>query len=441
VNQPKLLSDRVWANIRSDAETYLRSVRRKRHWELWQDAIQKRVQILSELLRQHHAQLPLDTILPGIGDLYERESFRAVLDTPLIEDDESDPVTETSFQMAMTELPLITEQWRASATDVLRSLLPAVDQLSLSPEPTRTPNEETSGSTDRLLLATSVFSCKCAMGRHIFSYPNILAHRCRHQNLFTNLEDDVPPNLDLFRGNTSVESLRAMFLKAADERPFNDEQRLQFARMPDVPEPFEYDRAVALVRLAGLDPETTTQAEMDASSVRFSCTCARCMDSARYGRPRVIMDWRNDVGALPHTLDDGSQCFEQLINHKGRSQPGDIRLVPAALSKKAIDKEALMLRTCLKSDSEDPDKFTSRFWGSWMCVHCRESSLRSSKELWRHLSQKRVLFVIGSKTVDANNHPSRHGITEARRGADHDFVLDAGQFADPWKTGLVMAPK
>jgi hypothetical protein len=282
----------------------MESVRRKRHWELWQDTVKKRVRILSELIRQHHAQLPLDTILPSIGDLHEHESFRAVLDTPLNEDDESDPVTATSFQMSMAGLPAITEQWRVSATNVLRALLPAVDQSSLSSKSATTPNEKTSGSADRLLLATSVFHCRCWSSNRIFSYPNILAHRCYHMNFYSN-RDEVPPDFDLFRGNNSAESLRTWFIQVSKERPFNDAQDLRFARVPDNPEQGEYNRAVTLIRLAGLDPETTTQAEMDSSSARFSCSCAGCRDHARYSTPRAVMDWRNAVGALPRTLDHG----------------------------------------------------------------------------------------------------------------------------------------
>jgi hypothetical protein len=96
-----------------------------------------------------------------------------------------------------------------------------------------------------------------------------------------------------------------------------------------------------------------------------------------------------------------------------------------------------MLQHRLKNDDEG--KLPRGYGDSWMCVHCRERN-QTTKELSRHLSIKRVHLMTGSKSVDANNHSFRHGITEARRGAGHDFVLNTDRFADPWKTDLVLAP-
>jgi hypothetical protein len=271
----------------------MRAVRRKRTWQLWRTTVENRVGILSRLVQEHHATLPLNTILPGIGDIYTQDSFRAVLDCPLNED-ESDPVTGDSFQAAVATLPTFSQQWRLAATEIVRNLLPPLEEAT---------------DTDRLQLATSVFRCLCAWRRFYHTYPSVLAHRCSKYSggIFFDPDEDVtaqgeylgtqntPVSFDLLAAPWSRDNLRKWFVRITGHDSYNVKNKLRLDRSTDG-KSFAHEKAVILVRMAGLDPDTATQADMDASGARFLCSCDDCTE--KWGREQSVMDWRNLVCAF-----------------------------------------------------------------------------------------------------------------------------------------------
>jgi hypothetical protein len=286
----------------------MEAVRRKRTWQLWQTTVENRVGILSRLVQEHHATLPLNTILPGIGDLYTQDAFRAVLDCPLNEDD-SDPVTADGFHPAMATLPTFAQQWRLAATEIVRNLLPPLE------EATREVDEKLSAETlvhtptppDRLQLATSVFECVCSWRRCYRTYPNVLAHRCSNSFGGTSVDsdsdedlgtEDIPAGFDLMAAPWSRDNLRKWFVKITGHVSFNGKNKLRFDHFTRG-SLFLHARAIIFVRMAGLDPDTATQADMDASGARFICSCDNGTEEC--GGEQSVMDWRNLVCVSPTT--------------------------------------------------------------------------------------------------------------------------------------------
>jgi hypothetical protein len=262
--------------MKPDIVLFMEKARRCRAGDMQLQALQKRVELLVNVLEAHTM-----SYTPRIIDLYNIDSFRKALDHPL--GDGKDTVSASSFDKAISDWDSVLAEARShrvkSLVDALRSWRKHASSTDFATDdPTKADLE----------LATSVFICVspwrngCTHVRTLRT-EEMLAHRCIHMG----------PARSGIREWTERDRRRllehvSLVVKGA-------------GGCGDVrvdPEPSR--KAAGVVRLAGLDPRCTTSAEMDARDPWFTCNCASCEEHAtqRNGHRRVYR-WRHAARSPP----------------------------------------------------------------------------------------------------------------------------------------------
>ncbi|KAJ7650256.1 hypothetical protein FB45DRAFT_887444 [Roridomyces roridus] len=248
VRQPKLLTDRIWANIKAPLIEFLTQKKTSRLEQEKRNIIQKRRHLAVKAYSDFVASLPFGSITPPKYEVLCTEPFRELIEDTSIHPHEE--ITLESFAEAISELPEFCTDWRESKDEELVDIL-----KEFKPKAT----EET------LSLATTFFRIDGdpRQEQEPIGYPRILVHRAAipyHSNLFPTIGEMPSLASTIHGGAWNANKMIRPDLKAS----------------PNV-------RAV--VRACNLDPKVTTVDEMDELNPVMECvTCASTAG-------RLVMRW------------------------------------------------------------------------------------------------------------------------------------------------------
>ncbi|KAJ7064803.1 hypothetical protein C8F01DRAFT_1128244 [Mycena amicta] len=236
VSQAAPLTDRGWKMIQSQLEAVVRDAKDRRLMAERQALVAKRRNIVVQLYDEYKRSLVPDQwrSLPRLYDLFKEPAFKSVLDCA-----DDIEITTAHFDAAVQALPEIVLSIQATRTAEM------MDLLKDEPTPTsQTPDQEPGEilphpHSPESALAVFVCEQKCTGSRSSLRISFIgsqaaMAHQCKPP--FTYHNNDTAP------------------LKTV----------LQLSQRG-------ISAACALVKLAGLDPEHATCAEMDQVDARFTC--------------------------------------------------------------------------------------------------------------------------------------------------------------------------
>ncbi|KIM79605.1 hypothetical protein PILCRDRAFT_823142 [Piloderma croceum F 1598] len=255
VNQPKDLTDRIWANNRNKLVEFMERCKADRLVRERRALLRGRIEIVSILVGKYAFDNPTQ-IIPEIADicLLSKELRGLILET-----DAAVIMDESSFDSWLIALPHICQEWRRSKDAFLLQLLTS----STSASPASSTKEP---DVSRFALATTYFGCKKCSG--LILYPRILAHSC--MTIHDTTRSALQVNLD------TEELWRALLYS-----PWNHTGDKLWLHE----EAFNAVREVVLA--TGNDPSVTTAFQMDQLDARFSCQV--CFAG------RFAMNWRSAV--------------------------------------------------------------------------------------------------------------------------------------------------
>lgn len=258
VKKPQELTERIWTNIKPTLIAIMAELRDKRLKKERAVIIRHRQKIVVGRLKGYSIERPVNEIIPGPVDICNMEDFKAVInDTPVDVE-----VNNQSFEQAVSRLPLLIDEWRATKDTMLVCIM----NKTISPESeayVSTPDV----NRKQLELATTIFKCKICINP--ITYPRILVHNCTHDNhTFWRDSDD---------------------LQYALWRNLNDEpwhiERVGFEKRAHL-------AARQVMECCQQDPDTVTAGEMDELDLWFECT--RCFNDSG----RLVMGWKTAVPVL-----------------------------------------------------------------------------------------------------------------------------------------------
>ncbi len=218
----------------------IRTTRLEREYD---QVIRPRKTLLANVVHDYTtsaSHYPYTQVLPGLADFYTFKPIKEILECPV------DMVVDAdTFSSLIPSLPALCDGWRSSLDVQLLARLPDPDGID---------------STEHLSLAQNVLFCSTCNTPQF--YPQVLAHRCltevsiersksdnrgkRDPTLLIKLPNFSYP--DRYRQSWSAEGLLL------------DEQLTKIVK--------------DIIRVLGLDPDTTTAADLDDLRTYFRClTC------------------------------------------------------------------------------------------------------------------------------------------------------------------------
>lgn len=250
------LTERIWSHIKDPLIEIMERLKRERLKRNHKWAIERRVKIVSDLIKVYTANKPVDAIIPAMGDICEMPEFKTVILDP--EDDVE--VIEEDFKDAMERLPQGIEEWRvAKEAELVRFLDPESEPA------------DAEHNRRQLELATTLFNCNRCYQNPI-SYPRILIHGCLTE--YKSWQHTSPPDCD-----------EKLLRTSASSEPWNVPKN----RITTIKEEM-VETVSTLLTFCGLDPEVATAQEMDERDARFECQ--PCWSDTRGA---LIMDWKTAV--------------------------------------------------------------------------------------------------------------------------------------------------
>jgi hypothetical protein len=146
-----------WNKIKDDVIAIMEEQQEKIAKAERRNLMLNRATILKDVLEKYAANLPINHPAPGMGDIADFPAFKTILlDTPL-----DNVITPGSFEDAVSLLPALSAEWRASKELELLEILGPHTSLA------------------DLQLAATRFRC---MGcSHDIPYPRIIVHQCLRQ--------------------------------------------------------------------------------------------------------------------------------------------------------------------------------------------------------------------------------------------------------------------
>ncbi|TFK48760.1 hypothetical protein OE88DRAFT_502041 [Heliocybe sulcata] len=270
VYQPKVLTERVWSNIKPSLVKFLHEKKAERLEE----------ERVKDILRRD--SMVVDAYQEWLRDMSPTEAFPSTADICLTEEFERFTTMGGDVASAMRELsdavsqlPRLVDEWRADAKLELCQLLPSL--------PDDYPDRDNAWKEPRRLqLATTIFRCQSC--EELVHYPRVLVHSCltkfsRSSSSCTGEHADGP---------AEETDIRLLALQC---KPWScDGGRLVYDTRAS-------GLARSLVAACGLSPDATTKDRMDELNARFTCLARRCVVGGC--RPHQAMAWNT---AIDHRL-------------------------------------------------------------------------------------------------------------------------------------------
>lgn len=272
------LTERGWAKIRDELVTWAEDRRASRlAWE-HQTLVNSRKPIVLSVFRQYkndRAHYPVTTFFPSVADFSRFLPITEVLNLP------SDvEVNEDSFATVISQIPELCRIWRGQ---IKRKLI----KLLLEPDPERSRDE----TIHQLQLACNVVICShCSefpdtarrrrgqSANQTFSvmplfYPQMLSHRCMRASdhtVFKSIKDGTG---------------RLKYPEWHIRAPWSMEYIAENDKLRSIVQ--------CIVKMANLDPATTTVAEMDADESLFACLlCEKQQLTESKSQMFILYRWR-----------------------------------------------------------------------------------------------------------------------------------------------------
>ena len=377
-------------NIRRPLIEYMEKMKSKRLAREWTQIVLLRETIAVDILRNYKkSQLPFTSVMPEPYDFFQFPAIKVVIDQPADVD-----VDESSFTDIIPLLPDMVDEWRV---DINTKLAECVKKYKKGGERTQSmdSNEDDERKNDhddvvaeRMKLATTVFNCHlCDMDdlsddesesdprvlepnffKALF-YPNVLGHRCLTK------PEDPGFTFDSRRDLTGPFHFRQKWTcewLGLDERA---------------------GRIVAsLIEASGLDPATTTAADMDELDARFACLlCAKMADLIGHAVVWAF-GWRFAVRASQGYLSSfffTPSTFTQIIHRCSNAQSWQ-KLTP-------FEDEAAREVEEMLSHELHRYEVCDQLFSVWLCMHCydlpEERMAMPLDDLHDHLSIECVIVL------------------------------------------------
>jgi hypothetical protein len=260
----------VWANCQKEVIEFMTTIRPLRKTDKWLAVLKHRVTMLGALLLDRSP----DTMEPiCIMDVYTRLDIRAVLERPC-DDDDIDTVEEEDFSDALADWDGVVAHARASRRTKLLEALRKVPEQSQATE-------------EDLGRLTSLFRCTdtaCAMGNRVMNAAMATIHRCQPHPWASSI--NYPTSMSEWVKTDPLELMQIVCSRSDVSGGRGTFEVEMVAR----------ERAVKVIQLAGLDPQTVTAADLDKMDPWFMCTCTTCRGATYlFGTSRRLFDWRHAV--------------------------------------------------------------------------------------------------------------------------------------------------
>ncbi|TFK38759.1 hypothetical protein BDQ12DRAFT_651090 [Crucibulum laeve] len=246
----KGLTDRIWENIKPKVVQFMEDVKARRLVREKKNTMKCRQALMEEVRQAYALTCPPNSIIPPATDIYCFKPFLSIIeDTPFNED-----VTIESFHDVMHLLPTLIEDWRRRKDRQLLDMIATATTLSDVDE-------------KYLHLATTTFSCiACHYRKCSLTYPRILVHKCASSTYFCLVKWEKSELAELFS------NLRRTTWNYGRQINFNTAM---------------YQETRKVVKLCGLDPDTTTVEGMDTLNPIFECVY--CYNNIK---GRCCLTWR-----------------------------------------------------------------------------------------------------------------------------------------------------
>lgn len=257
MNKPQELTERIWINIKEPIIAIMDDLHRKRLQREHNETLKKRLNILTDLVKEYTSEQPINAVIPGFGDICNMTDFSNILLGPA----DDIKVTSDDFEEAMKRLPQLIEDWRVAKESELVSLMlePVSDSINI---------QATDHNTS-LQLARAHFHCKKC--HQVISYPRVLVHQCLVDYRVWEHASDID-------GDAKV-----MWSHQGKAPWDNSNAILSFGGKIQT-------RIKRLLEISNLDPDSTTAQEMDEKGLMFECTDCHSEYSGA-----CIMGWRTAV--------------------------------------------------------------------------------------------------------------------------------------------------
>ncbi|KAF9469536.1 hypothetical protein BDZ94DRAFT_5246 [Collybia nuda] len=398
VKRPQRLTDSIWGRIKGPILEFMAGMREKRLLRERAELILERKNTAAQFLRTYkNARLPYIEILPERLDFSEFPPIKTILELPSEVD-----VTEATFDSVLPQLPSLIEGWRGEINQkMIRTMkvneVAARQHASISrmmllwgedPDEMDHPelDESTSTETDeeaatRMKLATTVFQCNTCTEYSWWHDDDDLSSKSSEGSSMDewSASDESSMALDDVVPLFYPDVLGHLCLTRAPHRFWSWGRRVDACKRLDsmtkirrkwTSRPLRVDRTIgkyaeSVVRAAGLDPEITTVAEMDALDIMFGCM--RCI--------LPVGSYSDHTG---YTMAYGwREAVAHHAEHHGRGTPKWHTLTPDALeSARADENDAVEVSPGTTASSVDLPVFPSVTEVSdaacWLCVHCRD---------------------------------------------------------------------
>lgn len=279
MNKPQELTERIWTNISQPIIEIMDVIRQGRLQRIHRNALQARLKIVEDLLKEYEAEQPIHAVVPGLGDICNMVEFRSLI----IDPEDGVDVLKNDFETAMIQLPTLISAWRMEKEAELVSLM-----LNPNPDIPSATSSDPDSNRKQLELAKAQFHCKSC--NEAISYPRILVHRCMTE----------------YRPSQ----------RAAD----SDDEKIMWSCQHKTP--WDHSKIIAfggqiqssitqLLTSCALDPDNTTAQQMDDYDFRFECLgCKSNSEGAS------IMSWRSTVSSHSSIM-----LFETLILARCGTRP------------------------------------------------------------------------------------------------------------------------
>ncbi|KAK0505135.1 hypothetical protein EDD18DRAFT_1127879 [Armillaria luteobubalina] len=336
VFQNRLLTERIWLNIKDEIISYMENIRTKRLKREHNQVIRPRKTLLAKVVHDYTTSTfhyPYTQVLPGLADFYTFKPIKEILERPL-----DVMVDADTFSPLIPSLPDLCNEWRSSLDGQLLACLPDPGGID---------------STEHLSLAQNVLFCSTCNTPQF--YPQVLAHHCLTEVSVERSKTDNCAKRDPTLGikpQFCTYPNRYRQTWSADGLLL-DEQLTKIVK--------------DIIRVLGLDPNTATAADLDDLKMYFRClTClSACAENKRF----IAADDEDHV----FRLFGWRRYVDHLLRKKDRYEPLELDThVKLMLLEETKGSDYIILST--EQDTKH-----------WLCLHCRDTDREKRPDTRLHM--------------------------------------------------------
>ncbi|KIJ66489.1 hypothetical protein HYDPIDRAFT_129407 [Hydnomerulius pinastri MD-312] len=403
VKQPTRLTPRIWANIQSEMINYMQQMKAQRLERERKALVISRKRIAVSILRAYKiAHLPLEQVMPEPMDFCAFPQVLEILELPT-----ETAVTEDTFTGVVEQMDDLVAQWRGRILGQLvqrvkdcqshKSKVNCLDENgdTVPMEPiASTSSSDPKGKgkakavephipddpeiIEKLTIATTVFNCKSCNPR--FSLFFDMYDSSSEDDFMDPWGLDIPSRRHRGRSNPLFYPKVMGHRCLTKQRGFNWDhpgsdptRQLDYpmgTRTKWMPQPLQLDekagKVVAnIVTTCGLDPATTTTAQMDELDPQLACLdCLQWSDEELDEADASVFSWR---AAVNHS----NQKHASRTNVKWKVLDDELKDEVVNVDEEFRDNQTLISALMLSGlvppgglNTEPPEDV------SWLCAHC-----------------------------------------------------------------------